>query len=224
MARQQKISFTIAGCLIFGFNLARAQGDFQLGKITQSSGTVTFLEFTPPHKLSEITTDALLSGSGSYLTQETAYFTAKLFDGSWIRVSPKTKFALEFDPEKKNLTLNLFSGSVKVLFAHILNNKQVTTFTIRSADAVFETSEAKFTVVRNILTTESTLFVEKGVVTARLSELKEGKDSVIVHTREMTSLRDRTLDFHTPKQMGDREMKFLNSAFYLGGKKEQELE
>jgi len=222
MVRRKKIPLLSACCLILSLDLAHAQTqDFHLGKVTQANGVVTFLEYSPPHKLSEVSTGGLVLGTGSYLTQENANFTAKLFDGTWLRASPRTKFALEFNPDNKSLTLNLLTGSVKVLFAPLLSDKRVTTFLIRSADAVFESSEAKFTVVRNILTSETSLFVEKGVVNARLNGPMEGKDSVVVHAREMTSLKDRTSDFQSPKQMGERQMKFLNSAFYLGGKTDQ---
>lgn len=209
-------------CLAFLFtlNLWASETSFLLGKVTQAQGEITFLPYTPPYKVKAIGLHHRLLPEGSYLTQDNAFFTMQLFDGSWVRVSPNTKFAYEYDPQAKNLTMNLFTGSAKILFSTTRNKNKLQRFIVKSGDAVFETVEGKFSVVRNTLTNTSSIYVEKGTVTVTQGILPESKME-IVHSKETTALKDRNLGIPTPRMMTEKELKYLHSARYLKLKKSQ---
>lgn len=190
-------------------------GTFNLGKITQAEGEITFLNFAPPHKLLQIKKNERLLSDGSYLTQDTAFMTVQLFDGSWLRVSPKSKFTLEFQPASNAILVHLFSGSVKILFSSHLNNNIVQKIIVKSADTLFESVDAKFSVVRSPLTDTNSVFVEKGTVMAIQHVFNEKKDVELVHAKETASVKDNQMDIESPRQMSEKEIDFLHPSHYL---------
>lgn len=190
-------------------------GTFNLGNITQAEGEITFLNFAPPHKLSQVKVKEQLQPDGSYLTQESSFMTVELFDGSWLRASPKSKFTLEFQPSSKIILVHLFSGSVKILFSAHLNDNIVEKIIVKSADTLFETVDAKFSVVRSPLTDMNSVFVEKGTVMAIQHVFNEKKDVEIVHAKETASVKDNQLDIESPRKMSDKEINFLHPSHYL---------
>jgi hypothetical protein len=190
----------------------------QLGKITQMSGEVTFYPYLPPREVNHLDLTHNLREGGSYLTHPEAYFTAKLFDGSWLRVSPGSKFAVEFNPTQKELIFNLYSGSLKVLFSPKLNKGELQKIIINSGDGRFETSEGKFSVFRNILENACHVYVEKGLVFAARQN-QEDKNHKLVHTQETVSIKDREDLIEPARQITEKELRFLHSAFYLKNNK-----
>jgi hypothetical protein len=69
-----------------------------MGSITQSEGEITFLNYAPPHTLKLVQKNQQLLTDGPYLTHELSYMCLKFFDDSWPRVSPKSKFNVEYRP------------------------------------------------------------------------------------------------------------------------------
>jgi ferric-dicitrate binding protein FerR (iron transport regulator) len=206
-------------CLFFSsFSWA---SPFMMGKITQASGEIHFFKFASPYKTIPVQTNGKIETKGSYLTQDDSFFTVQLFDGSWIRISPKTKISIDFAPESKTATLHLFSGSVKVLFASSLNGNKIQKLVIKSADAVFETVEGKFSVVRNIINNTSKVLVEKGAVIASHEIIADKKDVILVHAGESTLIKDRDPNIPSPRKLSEKEMKFLQAKNYLKIKKDE---
>lgn len=189
--------------------------DFTVGHITQAEGESTFLHYAPPHKLIKVKKDAAVLLGGSYLTQESSFITIKLFDGSWLRASPKSKFSLEFLVHSKQIVVHLFSGSLKILFSNKLNEQRLIKLAVKSADTLFETVDAKFSVVRNPLTNTNSVFVEKGSVVVTQYVAFERKDMEIVHQNEMTFVKDNDHDIMAPRKMSQGEMNFLHPSKYL---------
>ncbi len=218
MVRTKTVTRIAVGCLALLLQSPSFANDFRLGELTQSKGEISYLGFASPHTVLEVKKGDVLKTEGSYFTKEQGHFTAKLFDGSWLRVSPRTKISLGFNAQERILELTVFVGSVKVLFSSATNQNKVAKIIVRHADTFFESTEGKFSVVRNPLTSETSVFVEKGLVTGYFDFPGENKDKVVVHTKEMSSVKDRTWDFDEPKSISENQLKFLNSTFYLGGK------
>src|SRR6478735_2612096 len=109
MVRTKKNSRVASSCLIsslFLFSLSSlAASRFHLGQITQVEGEITFLNFAPPHKIENVKKEQSLETDGSYLTQDDAYMTVQLFDGSYVRLSPSSKISAEFEPVSKTMTI-----------------------------------------------------------------------------------------------------------------------
>ena len=189
--------------------------DHQLGLITQLKGEVTFFPYQGAQSATPVSNKATIRDGGSYLSHEKSYFTVKLFDGSWLKVSPSTKFSIEMDPDQKEIHLNLYSGSVKVLFSRKISKSQMEKFVIISGDGRFETSEAKFSVFRNILDSSSYVYGEKGLVKVTRNNV-ETFTGELIHAQEMTALKDRDSAVESPRKVSEKQMKFLNSSFYLG--------
>jgi len=190
-------------------------GTFNLGTITQAEGEITFLNFAPPHQVKQVKVQEILQTDGSYLTQDTSFMTVELFDGSWLRVSPKSKFTLEYLASSKTILVHLFSGSVKILFSTHLNKNEAQKIIVKSADTLFESVEGKFTISRNIVSDISNVYVEKGTVIATKYVHNERKDSEIIHARETASIKDIDTNIESPSRMTDKEIKFLHPSSYL---------
>lgn len=188
-----------------------------LGVITQLKGVVTFFPYEGIREVTPMMNKSSLREGGSYLSHEKSYFTVKLFDGSYLKVSPNSKFSLELKPEEKEIHLSLFSGSVKVLFSGGTPNAKMQKFIITSGDGRYETSAAKFSVFRNILESTGYVYVEKGLVRVARNQSDSGNE--LVHGQEMSSLKDRDSTIENPRKISENQMKFLNSAFYLGNTK-----
>ncbi len=186
-----------------------------MGNVTQAEGEISFLHFSPPHKLVQVKPMEQVSTNGSYLTQESSFLTMKLFDGSWLRISPRSKFTIEFQPYTKAILIHLFSGSIKILFSNHLNNKIVEKIIVKSADTLFESVEAKFSVVRSPLIATNSVFVEKGTVVVIQHVFNEKKDIEIVHAKETASVKDNELDIESPREMSEKEINFLHPSRYL---------
>jgi hypothetical protein len=226
MARSKTILSRAACGLIVLFLLSSAfsaETVHQIGKVTQASGEVSRLEYPFPHKINQVKVNQKFTTEASYLAQAESYFTVQLFDGSWLRLSPKSKMAAQFDPDSKTITIHLFMGSIKALFDSTRNQKKIQKFVIKSAHATFETTEAKFTVSRNVINDFSSVYVEKGVVLAAQFINNRKTDSELIHAKEMLSIKDLEADIKSPTKMTDNQIKFLHPSFYLN-KKENDLE
>jgi ferric-dicitrate binding protein FerR (iron transport regulator) len=197
---------------------AESLDQHNLGAITQLKGVATFFPFQGLRSVTPLSQKSVLREGGSYLSHEKSFFTVKLFDGTWLKVSPSSKFSLEINPELKEIQLNLYSGSVKVLFSGNVTQSKMKKFIITTGDGRFETSEAKFSVFRNILESTGYIYVEKGLV--MVSRNQQGSNgNELVHAQEMTALKDRDSTIESPRKISENQMKFLNSSFYLGSTK-----
>lgn len=219
MARTKTYTRIASSCLISGLILfsftSFAASPFNLGKITQAEGEITFLNFIPPHKLETVKKDQNLQSEGSYLTQDDAFMTVQLFDGSWLRLSPNSKISMEYEPTAKVMTVHLITGSLKTLFSNKINEGAVDKIIIKSTDGTFESVDGKFSVVRNPVTDMSSVYVEKGTVVVMQNDPIEMKQAVLVHTKEMAFVKYREAVIETPRHMTDEEMKFLHPSKYL---------
>ena len=186
-----------------------------MGTITQSEGEITFLNYAPPHALNKVQKDQMLLADGSYLTQDSSFMTVKFFDDSWLRVSPMSKFSVEYQPHSSIILIHLYTGSVKILFSTQLNKNKVQKFIVKSADTLFETVDGKFSVIRSPIFDTNSVYVEKGTVVTTQHVLNKRKDMEIVHTGEMLSVKDNESDIKSPTKMSEKELKFLHSAQYL---------
>jgi ferric-dicitrate binding protein FerR (iron transport regulator) len=189
--------------------------DFKIGQVTQAEGESTFLHYAPPHELKQVKSNEAVRMGGSYLTQDTAFITIEFFDGSWLRINPKSKLSIEFLPHSKQILIHLFTGSIKTLFSSKFSSEGTEKIIVKSAGTLFETVGAKFSVVRNPLTSTNSVFVEKGSVVTIQHVANERKDMEIVHTNEMTSVRDNDHDIKSPRKMSEGEVKFLHPSKYL---------
>ncbi len=225
MVRKKTYTRVAASCLIGGlllFPLSGFTAPFNLGQVTQAEGDITFLDFAPPHhKISNVKESTKFITDGSYLTKDDSFLTVQLFDGSWLRLSPRSKVSAEFDPTGKVITLHLFTGSVKLLISSSQNGEAVQKLVVKSADALFEATEGKFSVVRNPITNVSSVYVEKGMVLAMQNGSSQNNEVKLVHREETTSLKDRDVDFESPRKMTEKEIKFLHPSSYLKGKKSE---
>ena len=218
MARAKKdATITIRSLIFFLFltPLCLKAETFNIGTITQSEGEITFLQFAPPHKLHQVQKDQQLQSDGSYLTQDSSYMTIKFFDGTWLRVSPKSKFTVEYQPQASIILVHLYTGSIKILFSTNLNKNKIQKIIVKSADTLFETVDAKFSVIRNPVLDINSVYVEKGTVLTTQHVLNQKKNMEIVHTGEMVSVKDNETDIEKPTKLSVKEMKFLHSAQYL---------
>ncbi len=189
----------------------------QLGIIVQLEGEITYLDFLKTKTVTNVKEKDQLQTDGSYLTHENAFFNVHLFDGSWLRLNPKSKISLEFHPETKTLTVFLLTGSIKMLIDLDRKEKQLEKIIVQSAGATFETIGSKFTVTRNLLIDQSSVYVEKGTVIATQYEQYQKKDMELVHAREKTTINDRDNDVESPRKMSEKEIHFLNPKNYLFG-------
>jgi ferric-dicitrate binding protein FerR (iron transport regulator) len=194
---------------------ADVTSEHNLGVITQAKGKVTFFPYQGLRKVETLSTKSIIHEGGSYLAHENSNFTVKLFDGSWLKVSPTSKFSIEMDSINKEIQLHLYSGSIKILFASSVTQSKMQKFIVISGDGRFETSEAKFSVFRNMLESTGYVYVEKGLVRASKSQL-ETTSAELVHRQEMTAVKDRDSTIESPRKISENQMKFLNSSFYLG--------
>jgi hypothetical protein len=192
---------------------------YKLGVVTQAEGEISFLDFTPPHhRLKTIKAKHTFLTEGSYLTQDDSFLTVRMFDeSSWLRLSPRSKLAPEFNPKNKTLIIHLFTGSVKVLFSSTLSQEKITKIVVKSADGSFESSEGKFTVVRNNITDTSRVYVEKGTVVSSFNS-DSSQDLEIVHAQETTTITDRQSEVPSPRKMTEKELRFLHPSKYLHSK------
>ena len=189
----------------------------QLGIISQIEGEITYLDYLKVKTVTNVKEKDQLQTDGSYLTHNNAYFNVHLFDGSWLRLNPKSKISLEFYPETKTLTIFLLTGSMKILLDIDRKEKQLDKVIVQSAGATFETVGAKFTVTRNLLTDQSSVYVEKGTVVATQYVQYQKQDMELVHAKEKTTINDREKDVESPRKMTDKEIHFLNPKNYLYG-------
>jgi hypothetical protein len=219
MDRTEKNSRNAGRSLIFAFFflsfVAKAQ-PYKLGVVTQAEGEISFLEYAPPHhRLKTIKPQQTFLTDGSYLSQDDSFLTVRLFDEtSWLRLSPRSKFSAEFRPTNRTLTIYLFTGSIKVLFSSILSQKKIDKVVVKSADGSFESTEGKFTVVRNNIADTSSVYVEKGTVMSSLNN-ETSQILLMVHAQETTSITDRRNEVASPRKMTDKELNFLHPSKYL---------
>lgn len=180
---------------------------------------MTYLEFSAPYRLHNLKEEHKFITEGSYLSQEESFLTVQLFEGSWLRLSPRSKISPEFDPKTKTITIHLLTGSVKILFSSILNSHAVEKIVVKSADAQFEVAEGKFTVVRNSLVDLSSVYVEKGAVVASSLFQSAKSETEVVHAGETLSVQDRDTELESPRKMSQKEIEYLHPTKYLNTKK-----
>ena len=220
MDRTKKITRNSICCLITTLILWAPKAlstNHQLGLVTQLEGEITFLDFVKIKTITNVKEKDHLHTDGSYLTHDDAFFNVQLFDGSWLRLNPKSKISLEFNPETKTLTIFLLTGSMKILYDQARKERKLEKIIVQSAGATFETVGAKFTVTRNLLTDQSSVYVEKGTVIATQYVQHQKQDMELVHAKEKTTINDRENDVESPRKMSDKEIHFLNPKNYLHG-------
>ncbi len=182
-------------------------------------GETTSFSYLPPQIVKNVSKNDTISNLGSYLTKSDSFLTVQLFDGSWLRVDPESKFALDYDPTKREIEIHLLKGSLKSLFSTSLNKGKVQKLIVKSGDAIFETTNGKFSVIRNSLSDSSTLYVEKGLVMAIQTQRGEKKDMELVHAQETVSVKDRQMDIAPAHLLTEKEMSYLKSNSHLKFKK-----
>ena len=178
-----------------------------LGEITQIEGTVTFLQWRSGAKVQEVKKGDFLWTEGSFLTHDDGYFSAKLLGDSFIKTTPETKFALDYHPQEKKLTINLFTGSLKILISQH-KKSHFEKIIVKGADASFEASDAKFSVVRSPLLNSLSVYVQKGVVTT-----SRGEANQLVHANETSTINEKTSGIPSPRNIQQKELKFLEQTF-----------
>lgn len=216
MDKLKKIVISFIACgLIPWSTQANDFPQTKIGQISQTYGQTTFLTYKVPSTLYPVKKNSPFFTDGSYLTRDNSFFTAQLFDGSFLRASPKTKFAVELDTHQKMATIYLFTGSIKVLISRALNQGKLEKIIVKSGDGVFEASEAKFSVVRNPVLSDVSIYVEKGSLLARAVRNNSQEDLQLIHTMEGVTLKDKTFDIDEPHRLTAREKKWLHANFYL---------
>lgn len=213
MDRRASIFRTAISCLIISGAQSIFAQAFNLAEISQIKGEVTSLEFSAPHTKIELSKNSVIKTESSILSHDNSFYTAKLFDGSWVRVSPKTKLSFNFYPQEKVIEINLYSGSVKILFSTNLNNHKVEKIIINSADLKIESVDGKFSIIRNNLINESSVYVEKGLVIG--SSVQTPNKQAILHAREKLVIQDREKRLPETERITEKEMKYIHSRFYL---------
>ena len=187
----------------------------QLGLVTQAKGDITFFNFNLHNQVLQVKKQDLLFSDGSYLSQDNSFLVVKLFDGSYLRLNPKSKMALEYAPDLKILRIFLFTGSLKALITQTKKDNRLEKIIVQSGGALFEASESKFTVSRNMISDVSSVYVEKGAILASQTVLGEKKDMELVHQKETLSIWDKDLDIKSPRKMRDKEIQYLHPSRYL---------
>lgn len=213
MDRRSSKYFSTISCLIVFYSQTTFGQEFNLAEISQLKGEVTSLEFAPPHTKKELSKNSIIKTESSILSHDESFYTAKLFDGSWIRVSPKTKLSFNFKPEEKIIQINLYAGSIKILFSTNLNNHKAEKIIVKAADLIIESVDGKFSVIRNNLINQSSVYVEKGLVMGS-SELIPQKQTLL-HSREKLTIQDREKINPEVENITEKEMKYIHSKFYL---------
>ena len=213
MDRRASIWYSTASCLILILSSYALGQEFNVGEITQLQGEITALEFAAPYRKVSLSKKSALKEENSILSGEDSFYNAKLLDGSWIRVSPRTKLSFDYDPIQKTILINLYSGSIKILFSTNLNQRKIEKIIVHTADLKIESADGKFSLMRNILTNESSVFVEKGLVMASLQN--NLNQQIYLHGREKLILPDRQKVLPGTEVIKDKEMKTIHSKFYL---------
>lgn len=208
-------------CLVWSIQNSLAQS-YQVGAITQLEGQVSFFDFfkkqiIPLKKNQDIFT------SGSYLTQDDSFLTVKIVGGHYLRLNPKSKISIEYEPEDKTLRVILLAGSVKAL-KFKSKNSTIDKIFIQSGATTFEASEGKFSVNRNLIDDSSNVYVEKGLVIVGQTINQTKSDMELVHQGEMLSVTDKQIDLDSAWKMKDKEKKFLHPSFYLNSKTKKNYE
>lgn len=186
-----------------------------IGKVTQVEGEATFLSFLPPSKIQKVKVGDAVKTEGSYLSSEDGFMTLKLYDHAYLRLTPQSKISFEFSPKEGLTTVYLLSGSFKALFAQNDKSPMAKKLVVRSGSTVFETVNGKFTVVRNILNSSNSVYVEKGTVIATQFYRLEKGDSEIVHAKEGATVLDNQKDVPSPVKLSEKELRFLHPSNYL---------
>lgn len=213
MDRRASIFRTAISCLIIFWTSSTSAESFNLAEISQIKGEVTSLQFSAPHTKTELSKNSVIRTETSILSHENSFYTAKLFDGSWVRVSPRTKLSFNFYPQEKIIEINLYSGSIKILFSTHLNDHKVEKIIINSADLKIESVDGKFSIIRNNLINESSVYVEKGLVIGSSTQIPHKQ--AILHAREKLVIQDRLKTLPETDEITEKEMKYIHSRFYL---------
>jgi hypothetical protein len=66
----------------------------------------------------------------------------------------------------------------------------------------------------NLLTDQSSVYVEKGMVIATQYLQYQKQDMELVHASEKTTINDRENDVESPRKMSEKEIHFLNPKNY----------
>ncbi len=219
MARRKEFSKILKSsliiCWLWVHPQARAQS-YRIGQITQLEGQVSFYDYFKKQIIPLKIGDEIFT-TGSYLVVDHSFMTVKVVGRNYVRLNPKSKMSLEYDPETKTLKILLLAGSVKAL-KFKSKDAAIDKIFIQSGASTFETTEGKFSVHRNLLEDSSSVYVEKGIIIAgqTINQLKT--DMEIVHHGETLTVNDRQTDINSPRKMKDKEIKFLHPSFYLNSK------
>lgn len=209
MDRIKKV-FLFAACGLISLNTwAQDLPATEAGDITQVYGKITYLPFRSGAAVKEVQAKEKFRSHGSYLVHDESFLTAKFFDGSFLRASPRSKLGVDIDLKNKTILVDLYSGSLKMLFSQNLNEGKLQKLIIRSHGHTIETSEGKFSVVRSV-NDQLNVYVEKGVVMASRPQ----GDFQYVHSNETVSLTDNG-PLNGPKQMNEKERRFMHGNVYL---------
>jgi ferric-dicitrate binding protein FerR (iron transport regulator) len=112
------------------------------------------------------------------------------------------------------VTILILTGSIKISIDPDRKDQKLAQIIVQSAGATFETVGAAFTVTRNLLTDQSSVYVEKGTVTATQYVQNQKKDRELVNANEKTTIYDRLNEVESPKEMSEKEIYFLNPKNY----------
>ena len=188
--------------------------EHDLGIISEMQGEITYLDVLKVNTLTTVKQNDPLQANGSYLTRSDAYFNVDLFDGSSLRLNPKSKISIEYNPESRTVMILILTGSIKISIDPDRKDQKLAQIMVQSAGATFETAGADFTVTRNLLTDQSSVYVEKGTVTATQYVQNQKKDRELVHASEKTTIHDRVNEVESPIKMTEKEIYFLNPKNY----------
>lgn len=185
-----------------------------IGTITQTHGTITFFPFKNHEKVLKVNKKSPLLSDGSYLIQDNSFLTAKLFDGSWLRVSPRSKLALDIDHKNKIVLIHLFTGSLKILISNKASQGKLEKISIKSGDTIISASNTKFSAIRNPIFENFSVYVEKGIV-SMTKKIMGQSSTQLIHAMETVSVKDKASTIRTPRRISEKEIKFLQNALYL---------
>ncbi len=181
-----------------------------VGQITQLYGTVTFLDYRSGQKVETVTNAHKIRTEGSYLIHEESFLTVKIIGGNWLRMSPKSKFALEYDPKNKTLSVFLFSGSIKALISNELNGNSLERLIIKGGNLEATAYEAKFTISRTPFMDIMSVTVEKGMVT-----VIKGDEVEYLHSNERITLNEKSIKMEKVEKISPQNIKQAKGKFYL---------
>jgi len=149
----------------------------------------------------------VIQTEGSYLTSENGEMTGQLFKNCWIKMGPKTKLVFSLSPTDKTLYLQVFTGSVHILFNKAWTDNQAEKLIINADEKQIETESGKFIFVRRPFFQDNSLYVKKGLVSL-VNNMKP--QAIFIHQNEKISFKDKAdLNLEVEK-MSERDIQELS--------------